>query len=246
LLLRDNYFKHQLALHSTDSDHAMPCQLAFTYVDLSLEQSTMLASWLSPNELAVLGRRKQLAAKNEFIASRLLLKHLIARDFSVPYCELTVLFNPESNQLEARHLNTLLPISAVISHSHGAVAACVSNTPMKLGLDIEFTEKQRAFEKLAAHFYQQEEISLILSAEHTSDCFYRIWTLKEALAKTISKPIAALLSQNVFNEIETHNLAVVSGRLGGHDISVITEAPVVKNVRKIPLHQLVQSSLVKL
>ena len=54
------------------------------------------------------------------------------------------------------------------------------------------------------------------------------------------------LSLNVFNEIEARNLAVVSGRLGAHDISVITEAPVVKNVREIPLHQLVQSSLVKL
>lgn len=234
------FFKHQLTMHCTDSDPSLPCKLAFTYVDRTLEQSTMLASWLSPAELETLNRRKQVAAKNEFIASRLLLKHLITRHYQAPYSELTILFNSLSKRLEVVHLAKQVPISCVISHSHGAVAAAVSSQPMPIGLDIEFTEKTRGFGKLAAHFYEQQEVNLINTAPVTSDCFYRIWTLKEALAKTIGEPIAKLLAKNVFDEINARNLIAMSGRCGSHDISVITAVPISKRVNKIPLSALIK------
>ena len=102
------------------------------------------------------------------------------------------------------------------------------NTPEqhKFGFDIEHCTKTRPFVKLAKHFYHQEEVNLISAFNDINEqagCFFRIWTLKEALAKATAQPIAKLLSPNVFEEIEKHSLTASSRTVNDFDISVVAQ-----------------------
>jgi 4'-phosphopantetheinyl transferase len=49
-----------------------------------------------------------------------------------------------------------------------------------------------------------------LAIKEQAHRFFRIWTLKEALAKATSRPIAQLLSPNVFDEFSLLNLTASS------------------------------------
>ena len=53
--------------------------------------------------------------------------------------------------------------------------------------------------------------------------FYRIWTLKEALAKAVKQPIARLLSQHIAPMLAPYT--VISGQYLDFDLSLITDLP---------------------
>ena len=79
---------------------------------------------------------------------------------------------------------------------------------------------KRPFEKLATHFYHEHEVELISTRtqmQHQADRFFRIWTLKEALAKATSRPIAKLLSPNVFDELSQAKLSACSNVIATQD-----------------------------
>ena len=107
-------------------------------------------------------------------------------------------------------------INTCISHSHGLVGAALNFDKSEFGFDIEKVSLKRPFEKLAKHFYHNDEITLITKPTNTqaqADTFFRIWTLKESIAKATSRPIAKLLSPNVFDELNSAKLSACSNRV---------------------------------
>jgi 4'-phosphopantetheinyl transferase len=104
------------------------------------------------------------------------------------------------------------------------VGAALNIEQVEFGFDIEKISLKRPFEKLAKHFYHQQEVDLITANEQYAALrFYRIWTLKEALAKATSRPIAQLLSPHVFTELKTAHLNAKSAEFEGFDISIVNK-----------------------
>lgn len=174
-----------------------------------------LASLLSEFELTVINRRKNQITKKEYVASRLLLKLLVKStlpEFSnVPLNAINTSFNQSTAKLEL-HINECV-INTCISHSHGFVGVALNLESEAFGFDLEKISLTRPFEKLAKHFYHTDEVILITSQPNTqsqANTFFRIWTLKESLAKATGRPIAKLLSPNVFNELNLVSLAASS------------------------------------
>ncbi len=179
---------------------------------------------LSELELSVINRRKNPTAKQEYLASRLLLKMLVKTTFPefahVALNTITTNFNHTTAKLEL-HINDCV-VNTCISHSHGFVGVALNSKNNTFGFDLEKISLTRPFEKLAKHFYHSDEVTLITSQPNTqsqANTFFRIWTLKESLAKATSRPIAKLLSPNVFTELEVANLASSS-----QVVSTLTEA----------------------
>ena len=194
-----------------------------------------LPHYLSPFELNVINRRKNPQAKQEYLATRLVLKYLVktacSSYASLKLCDISSEFNPDNSKLELHIKNTTGVISCCISHSHGFVGAALNVASTQFGFDIEKISLKRPFIKLAKHFYHPAEVSLITDTDNITTQahhFFRIWTLKEALAKATTRPIAQLLSPNVFNELNNAQLTACSNTVvGAHndmfDISVVAK-----------------------
>ncbi len=182
-----------------------------------------LSSLLTENELIIVNRRKFNTAKQEYIASRFIIKKALSQLLKCALTQIETRFNDKVSRLEAFYQNQLINASISISHSKGVVAVAISNITSLFGLDIEKISLKRPFVKLAEHFYHNEEVKLIKNEPKPELIFYRIWTLKEALAKTLCLPIAQLLSTNVFENIADNNLYSLSGQWQGFDISLISK-----------------------
>jgi len=193
---------------------------------ISSEQITSFSEhYLHPHEYQVFAKRKQQQAQKEYLATRIIIKAYASQCLGYNFTELYVLFDTEKKDLNIYHNEDIIPLKCCISHSHGQVLIALAPTtqPIKLGVDLEWISTKRSLERIANHYYHAEELaactaqSLMLKAQ----AFYRIWTLKEALAKAIKQPIAALLRDNVFNHCE--QLHVRSGCYEEFDLSIISD-----------------------
>lgn len=186
---------------------------------LNIEQIN-IASILSNGEIATLERRKVDTAKREYLASRYLIKQLACQFYAFEPSELTTFFDEQNARLVINYQGHTLPLSLVISHSKGWVAVYLAMESERIGIDLEFISEKRPFLKLAKHFYHEAEIREIETAKPMSDTFFRIWTLKEALAKATALPIAKLLAPNVYKGYENKKLAAYCCQINGFDFSL--------------------------
>lgn len=176
-------------------------------------------------EISTINRRKKYSAKQEYIVSRYIIKKIMSTILNCGLTHIETKFNLQVSRLEALYENNPLPISISISHSKGMVCVALSQTSQSFGVDLEHINQKRSFIKLANHFYHENEVQLISTANQPHTIFYRIWTLKEALAKTIRLPISQLLSKNVFEEIQKRQLYTASCHYDGFDITLINNTP---------------------
>ena len=224
----NQYFEQHLTVNPFSvSDINTQCVLLLNAESIDLADFP-LADLLSPFEQAVIERRKSSKAKQEYLATRLLLKFLVKHCFSefadTPAHHISSEFDEQSSKLLLHIKNTNTVLSSCLSHSNGFVGAALNIEQVEFGFDIEKVSLKRPFEKLAKHFYHQREVDLITQTEHgAAQRFFRIWTLKEALAKATSRPIAQLLSPHVFTELTTANLNAKSCEFKGFDISIVNK-----------------------
>ncbi|GAA60723.1 hypothetical protein P20652_2589 [Pseudoalteromonas sp. BSi20652] len=229
-----HYFKNTLSIASTQLAKlplATNSILLFNAKTLELSHFN-LPDCLSPFELTIINRRKRVQAKQEYLATRLLLKHLIKvtqpQHAHVALNKMSTQFNEASSKLQIHVSGDV--INTCISHSHGLVGVALNLDKSEFGFDIEKVSLKRPFEKLAKHFYHKDEITLITEPTNTqaqADTFFRIWTLKESVAKATSRPIAKLLSPNVFDELHSAKLSACSNRVTVVDSNVCFDVSVV-------------------
>ena len=222
------FFQQRLVINQ-HCEHSLTTAtvLLFAAQQLNVDEFD-LPALLSPFELAVITRRKSHKAKQEYLATRLLLKYLVKQSSSqfrhIPENQISSEFDEQSSKLLIHIIGSETVFSSCLSHSNGFVGAALNLERAEFGFDIEKISLQRPFVKLAKHFYHPDEVNLITQQQElAAERFFRIWTLKEALAKATSRPIAKLLSPNVFNELEQTDLAAQSCQYGEFDISVISE-----------------------
>ena len=212
----------------------------YLYDSLQLDPerlAELARDYLHPREQAVFARRKHTQAQQEFIASRCLLKAYVSKYFAYNYRDLAVLFDEQSRCLQLIHAGQALPISCCISHSHGQLLLAISMSPLaQLGVDLEHCSTRRSLSKLANRYYHKQELQACAQMPERS--LYRIWTLKEALAKALKRPLAELLRENIFSHCA--NLNVASADYIDFDISVICSGTQADTAPNIPAVQLLQ------
>ncbi|MFT5805869.1 MAG: 4'-phosphopantetheinyl transferase [Moritella dasanensis] len=257
------FFRRQLTFSShndlpVNADAPMDVYL-FNSNTIASEQITALAAqYLQPQEQSIFTKRKQLQAKQEYLASRFIIKTYASQYFGYDFDSLTVLFDDKDTCLKVYQHGQAIALHSCISHSNGQVlVALVPNKQsaalqtIQLGVDLEWLSTKRSLDKVAKHYYHSEELrACIAQAENVTKgvaedvtekinkvrhakALYRIWTLKEALAKAIKQPIATLLRDNVFEYCQSLNvrsgryeaLGEASGEVASKtfDISIISD-----------------------
>jgi len=214
----------------------------------SEQLSALAAQYLHPQEQAIFAKRKQQQAKQEYLASRVIIKTYASQRLGYDFDSLTVLFDDKDTCLKVYQHDEVIALHSCISHSHGQVlvalvpvtheaAQVLTIKPMQLGVDLEWISTKRSLDKVAKHYYHSEELHACMAqveavteemskAVHAK-ALYRIWTLKEALAKAIKQPIAKLLRDNVFEHCQP--LHVQSGCYEAFDISIISNLEITDN-----------------
>lgn len=81
-----------------------------------------------------------------------------------------------------------------ISHTEGFAAAAMDTSGADLGLDIELIRKMPRSEQIAERFFSVEEKRLFYEQSCSDDCFFRIWTAKESMAKLNGTGLSAILA----------------------------------------------------
>lgn len=224
----NQYFEQHLTVNPFSvSDINTQCVLLLNAESIDLADFP-LADLLSPFEQTVIERRKSSKAKQEYLATRLLLKFFVRHCFTefadTPANHISSEFDEQSSKLLLHIKNTNTVLSSCLSHSNGFVGAALNIEQVEFGFDIEKISLKRPFEKLAKHFYHPHEVDLITANEQcAAQRFFRIWTLKEALAKATSRPIAQLLSPHVFTELTAANLKAKSAVFEGFDITIVNK-----------------------
>ena len=138
-----------------------------------------------PGWEALLGpqeRSRYLAAtapkrKLQFLATRVLLRRALERELGFPAAGFEI--TAEAGQ-GPRLLNLKRPLFASLSHTDGACAVLLSETPC--GVDIEDASRLREFPDLAKNAFNGDELA-IFEKNPVPENFYKLWTIKEAIYK---------------------------------------------------------------
>jgi len=163
----------------------------------------------------------------KYCAFKLLSSLKASSPTTIDFKQIIVEFNEDLSCLEVSYQQQLLPLTVSLSHSQGVVFLGVilqskqqntqlemqsewkhelklkSQPGIQLGVDIELISDKRNHQKLAKHFFHPTEIEWV--AAKGQSAFFRVWTLKEALAKASKVSVASLLAKNVFEQLESFN-----------------------------------------
>ncbi len=105
-----------------------------------------------------------------------------------------------------------------VSHCKDMVAVCTSDK--NIGIDIEYIDRNRNLEKIANRFYKGQELE-IFHETPTAECFFKIWTMKEAYSKITGEGVGDVFAG--FDAFSLANYQFTTEILGEYAISVCEE-----------------------
>lgn len=151
------------------------------YLDMTSPAAERLAAeYANTDDQQLASQYRHPNGRRQRLMVRVLLRAILARHYPVPTQSWRILRDP----LGAPHLaaNGLTTPSPFISLSHsGNLVACAISNRARLGIDIEQIRPDRPIAALAGAAFGPTEAAAVDAAG--IDAFYRIWTLREALAK---------------------------------------------------------------
>jgi len=136
---------------------------------------------LSPDEVERADRFHFERDHNHFIVARGILRTLLGRYLNISPSQLRFRYNPYGKP-ELASPSTSLHFN--ISHSHElALFAFAQNR--ELGVDVEFMNRDIAYDELAQHTFSRYEVAIVrtLSGDAKRQGFFNCWTRKEAYIK---------------------------------------------------------------
>lgn len=165
--------------------------------------------WLSEEEVVRLAKMKSTRRQAEFTLSRYLMK----RELGFTEHQASLIHLPLSDGYLRVEGYPEYAIS--LTHSPGNIAFIVFN-PLHhvVGVDLEIHDQRRKFRELSTLFHPEEHSS-------SAQAFYRTWTLKEALAKTLNYPLHSMLSTPVQQLLEQHNLSFCTKTFPNMTLSLV-------------------------
>lgn len=188
---------------------------------------------LSPDETVRASRFALPKPQDQYIASRALVRLVLARCCSVSHEALVF----SANEFGRPHISapaSCLDTHFSLSHTDGLLALAVSST-YEVGLDVEDTQRPTQVAGIARSYFSPAEWRTL---EHLEDAdqreqFFSIWTLKEAYIKALGKGLSTDLSE--FSITITPDSAAVTGAPTG---SPAAETWQFFRLRPTPRHQL--------
>ena len=153
--------------------------LTLAYVHRSDEADQLVAAFATDDDRRASERYLRLSRRRQALTSRALLRSTLAE-----------LFGPSAGSWELGYCGDGKPtvktgdgregVQISISHSRDLVACAVTDIG-PIGIDVEHLETGRPFTKIAATAFGDQEGHA--AAAGGPSAFYKIWTLREALAK---------------------------------------------------------------
>src|SRR5262245_14575993 len=145
----------------------------------SIQAQRILSRWSRPDD-AGSGRAAPAIQRRRELGRAVLRKLLVEVAHVAPlHCRFGV--EPEGRPC-IRAANSRRPTWISLSHSRGWLAGALS-TNAAIGIDLEYHKPDRDFAALASAAFGPQERRLVEGGGATE--FYRIWTLREAMAKAL-------------------------------------------------------------
>jgi 4'-phosphopantetheinyl transferase len=161
---------------------------------------------LSDDESARASRFHFLRDRQSFVASRAILRTILASYLAIDPRELSFAYSKkEKPSLGPTHAKSNLQFN--VSHS-GGVALFAFGLQREIGVDVEHVRRNVEVEAIARRFFSaHEQMQLAaLPIEERVEAFYRCWTRKEAYIKATGDGLSLPLSQfDVSLEVEQAN-----------------------------------------
>ncbi len=141
---------------------------------------------IQPQELARADRFQSEPRRQQYIASRAMLRALLAEHTGAP---------ATSFELAADERGKPVCVGGPgVSISHGGdIVACAVVDAGEVGIDVEFPGRPRNISGIADRYFSAEEAEWL--ATRTPDHFYMLWVLKEAWLKATGTGIAGGLDK---------------------------------------------------
>jgi len=167
--------------------------IELAYLDMTSSAAEPLAArYASEEDHRQASRYRHPQARRQRLMVRVLLRAILARCYSMPAESWRILSDPDG----APHLaadDPAAPLPSVsLSHS-GNMVACAFGSGTRLGIDIELIRPDRQVTALADAAFGPTEAGMV--ATGGVDAFYRIWTLREALAKASGAGFGLLMNR---------------------------------------------------
>ena len=165
------------------------CSVA--YLDAtSADADRLIAEYATAEDHADAARHLRSRRRRQTLAARALLRTALMREvMPPPGSPWRLLRSPQGHPSEAVAGNTRRVVS--LAHS-GAIVACATASEGRIGIDVERIDAGRPLLALARAAFGSAEIAEVESGDIAA--FYRIWTLREALAKASEEGFALLVN----------------------------------------------------
>jgi 4'-phosphopantetheinyl transferase len=161
----------------------IPWQYYNSLKNITIDETVLKQSFLSPEEIEVLNGFKTIKKQIEWMCGRFAIKTLVSscQSSCIHYQDIAIAYEEQG----APFLKNFPALSISISHSHDyAVGGISLNKDIEIGLDIEKIQRKDLNCFMSVAFTQKER--LYLPGDSYSK-IYRNWTIKEAYLKYIKK-----------------------------------------------------------
>jgi 4'-phosphopantetheinyl transferase len=197
----DNFFSAEEKSVALGLSALLCCRLKLAPAEVHIWQSRLDKSLadrvehqLSADEISRAGRFHFAKDRNHFVAARGLLRGLLSAYTGVNSDELRFLYAEKGKpSLQESHQSA---IKFNLAHSHGMAIYAFSHS-RELGVDLEFSRKDLADDKIAERFFSQREIKTLASVpvELRKQAFFNCWTRKEAYIKARGEGLSMPLDE---------------------------------------------------
>lgn len=170
-------------LHVDDESEARPVWLWSTRARASTQSSLQQQLGQLPDrQLSIYQRLKSSKRRHEYLYSRLLICSALSSLFPQPPANG---WQIEEQPGRAPSLDGL-PIPLHLSLSHSQELICLTLSPIRVGVDVEFMKPERNFREAAKLFMTAAELRRQPTRQSACrDYFYRLWCAKEAQYKAL-------------------------------------------------------------
>lgn len=180
------------------------CQLWLAWLDE--ETPVSFRNSLSDDERLRAGRLRNLRSADRYTVARGILRHLLGHFMASGPERLVFSYGPHGKPELPDGLQTGLSFN--VSHSGGLAVFAVANG-FEVGVDIEEVRPVSDMEATASIFLSPEELAEfeVLPASGKLECFYTVWTCKEAILKALgsgfTSPVKDILATFYQTEPQT-------------------------------------------
>lgn len=177
--------------------------------DFTTLEDRQINTLLSDREQRRFQRFRPATKKSEFIASRLLLRHLLK---TYTACNISTTEAIPDDMGRPFWFDNQKPLELFFSLSHTKnMICCTLSRNREIGCDIESLEPRKYQKELAERVFSNKEQRFYhkLSGAAQSEFFYKSWTLKEAFIKALGQGLRISLPSLSFTYMASHSSTFV-------------------------------------